>query len=231
MTDRARVIVFVLPILVILAATPASAETYTGRKPRRQFITVSYDTFSTQPLHFEKYPLEALAGAEVAAAQFQTYDYVTRNGSILIDVLEFTKRGHGASVTVYPFGASVGATLALRGTVQELPDVRIAFSGVGAPQQYYLSGARAYDAGAALFMADRSSGWGLGSYAFLGGGVGRIRSSLSDGDRFFAEGGGGMNSGPFGVELAVKFAWNHLTEPVDHHFVTVPITLRGTLSF
>lgn len=25
--------------------------------------------------------------------------------------------------------------------------------------------------------------------------------------------------------------WNHLTEPVDHRFMTVPVTVRGTLSF
>jgi hypothetical protein len=29
----------------------------------------------------------------------------------------------------------------------------------------------------------------------------------------------------------VKFAWNHLTAPVDHHIITVPVTLRGTLTF
>lgn len=231
MSYRAVVIILALPLLMTLAVIPASGETYQGRKPRRQFITVSYDTFYTQPLHFEKYPLEALVGAEVASAQFQAYDYETRDGSILIDVLEFTRRGHGASVTVYPLGSSVGATLALRASVQDLPDIRIAFSGSRAPQPYALSGARAYDAGAAIFVADRSTGWGLGSHAFVGGGFGRIRSDTYGGDRYFAEGGGGLNSGPFGVELAVKFAWNHLTEPVDHHFLTVPVTLRGTLSF
>ncbi len=32
-------------------------------------------------------------------------------------------------------------------------------------------------------------------------------------------------------ELSVKFAWNHPTDPVEHHVATVLVTLRGTLSF
>jgi hypothetical protein len=80
-------------------------------------------------------------------------------------------------------------------------------------------------------VSDRSAGWGLGSHAFVMGGVGRIRSDQRDGDRYFAEGGGGLSSGPIGVELSVKFAWNHFTEPVKHQFMTVPITVRGTLTF
>ena len=84
---------------------------------------------------------------------------------------------------------------------------------------------------APIYVADRSPGWGLGSHAFVGGGIGPITSALSDGDRYFAEGGGGLSSGPIGVELAIKFALNHLTQPVDHRFFTVPITIRGTLTF
>jgi hypothetical protein len=47
----------------------------------------------------------------------------------------------------------------------------------------------------------------------------------------FAEGGGGLGSGPIGVELVVKFAWNTLFSPLDHRFLTVPVTVRGTLTF
>ena len=46
-----------------------------------------------------------------------------------------------------------------------------------------------------------------------------------------AEGGGGLNSGPFGVELSLKFALNRLEQPVEHRFLTIPISLRGTVSF
>lgn len=211
--------------------TPAAAQVYTPEKPRRHFITVSYDWINTQPLHFAEHPLEDLTGTDVASAQLQEHDYETRDGSILIDVLEFRRRSRGASVTLYPFGSSVGATLALRGTFETLPVIRIAFQGPGAPADYALTGARAFDIGAGIHVADRSSGWGLGSHAFVGGGVGRIRSDLGDGGRFYAESGGGLSAGPIGVELGVKFAWNNLSEPVEHRFLTIPITLRGTVTF
>jgi hypothetical protein len=218
-------------LILIFCAASASAQVYEPKKPRRQFITVSTDWLNTQPLHFVEHPLQDLVGREVATAQFQDYDYRTRDEQILIDVLEFKRRGRGAGVTLYPFGLSVGPALAVRASFEDLPLIRIAFSGAGAPPAYTLTGARAYDVAAALYVADHSPGWGLGSHAFVGGGKGRIKSDLSDGDRLFAEGGGGLASGPVGVELSIKFAWNHLTAPVEHRFFTVPITLRGTLTF
>ena len=96
---------------------------------------------------------------------------------------------------------------------------------------YALTDARAYDVGAGLFVADRSAGWGLGSRAFMLGGIGRIRSDLGDGTRIFAEGGGGLSSGPFGVELRSSSPGTAVDEPVDHRFLTIPITVRGTVSF
>ena len=43
------------------------------------------------------------------------------------------------------------------------------------------------------------------------GGIGKVSTEqLGDGGRYFAEGGGGLSVGPFGVELGVKFAWNML---------------------
>jgi hypothetical protein len=218
-------------LAAFLCAASADAQTYSVRKPRRQFITVSTDWLNTQPLHFLEHPLQDLVGRDVAEAQFEDYEYRTRDEAILIDVLEFKRRGRGAGITVYPFGLGLGPALALRASREDLPTIRVAFSGAGAPANYTLSGARAYDLAAALYVADHSPGWGLGSHAFVGGGIGRIKSDLNDGDRYFAEGGGGLNSGPFGVDLSIKFAWNHLTEPVDHKFLTVPITVRGTLSF
>ena len=209
----------------------ADAQTYSPPKPHRQFVTISYDWLYTQPLHFAKYPVEQLVGREVSDAQFQSFDYQTRDGAITIDVLEFTRRGHGGGITVYPLGLSVGPAFALRLSREDLPTIRIGFAGTGAPPSYTLQSARAYDLGASLFVADHSPGWGLGSHAFVGGGAGRIKSELSDGNRYFAEGGGGLNSGPLGVELAIKFAWNHLNEPIDHQFFTVPITIRATLTF
>lgn len=215
----------------LCATADAAAQTYQSRKARRHFVTASIDFLYTQPLHFAAHPLEDLVGRDVTSAQFERFDYRTRDDAILIDVLEFKRRSRGAGITLYPLGMSVGPALAIRGSFEDLPVVRVAFEGDGAPSGYAFTGGRAYDLGFGIYVSDRSAGWGLGSHAFVLGGFGRIRADERDGDRYFAEGGGGLSSGPLGVELSVKFAWNRFTEPVTHRFMTVPITLRGTLTF
>jgi len=217
--------------LLLLGPAAAAAQPTALSQPRRQFITVSLDWLYTQPLHFAEHPLEDLLGVEVASAQLQDHDYETRDGSTRITVIEFRRRGRGAGVTLYPLGLRTGSTLGVRGSFEDLPAIRIAFDGPGALDSYLLTDARAYDAGVGVFVADRSPGWGLGSHVFVTGGYGRIRSRLGDGSRYFAEGGGGLQSGPLGVQLAVKFAWNRLSEPVEHRFMTVPVTIRATVSF
>ena len=218
-------------LFVVSLATSASAQTMFAKKPRRHFVTMSYDSLYTQPLHFANHPLSDLVGRDVATAQQEVYDYRTRDGAILIDVVEFSRRARGAGISIYPTGMSSGPALTLRASYEHMPHVRIAFDGPSPIAHYQLTDARAYDAAVGVTVADRSPGWGLGSHAFVLGGVGRIRGELGDGRRYFAEGGGGLGVGPFGVELGVKFAWNVLSEPVDHHFLTVPITVRGTLTF
>jgi hypothetical protein len=222
-----------LVTLSVAFLTPsfAAAQPYSQSKPRRQFVTISLDWLITQPLHFLEHPLQDLVGTEVAAAQFKPYEYETRDGLTHIDVLEFSRRGRGGGITVYPLGINVGTALGIRASVESLPNIRVAFDGPGSLDSYTFTDGRAYDVGVGLFVADRSSGWGLGSRAFVLAGGGRIRSSVGDGTRVFAEGGGGLSSGPLGVELSVKFAWNRLDQPVAHRFLTIPITLRGTLSF
>lgn len=232
MTRTHRSLLLVLAVLLSLAAAaPAAAQNYSAQKPRRQFITVSYDWMNTEALHFKEYPLEALVGRPVASAQNERYEYRTRDEQIQIDILEFRTRNRGMSATVYPFGLSSGTALGFRGSLEELPIIRIDFAGVGAPPLYSLTGAKAYDAGVGLFIADRSPGWGLGSMAFLIAGAGRIKADGREGSRVFAEGGGGLAVGPLGVQLGVKFAWNKFDDPVTHRFLTIPITLRGTFSF
>jgi hypothetical protein len=226
-----RVIVLLLALVGGGAAPARGQAPYSAPKARRHFVSLSYDWLNTRALHFAEHPVADLVGRPVSRAQFEAYDYRTRDGDIIIDVLEFKHRGHGAGITVYPFGASVGATLALRASVEDLPTIRLAFAGTGAPAPYIFTGAHAVDFSAGVLMSDRSSGWGLGSHAFVLAGMGRIRSDAREGDRVFAEGGGGLTSGPFGVELSLKFAWNHLTDPVDHHFFTVPVTIRATVTF
>ena len=220
-----------LALLLVTSSAPAAAQTYAEQKPRRQFVTISVDWLNTEPLHFSSHPLEDLVGREVASAQGDAHDYHTRDEQILIDVVEFRKRNRAMSVALYPFGLSSGATLGIRGSIEQLPTIRVAFTGPDAPGDYAFVDARAYDIGAGIYLADRSAGWGLGSQAFVVGGVGTIKADGREGSRLFAEGGGGLSVGPFGVQLAVKFAWNKLTEPVEHRFLTVPVTLRGTVSF
>ena len=222
----------VLTALALLTfAIPAAAQHDPAEKPRRQFVTISVDWSNTEPLHFASHPLEDLVGRDIASSPGEAHDYHTRDEQILVDVLEFRKRNRAMTVAVYPFGLGSGTTLGIRGSLEQLPAIRIAFAGADAPADYALVGARAYDVGAGLFIADRSAGWGLGSLAFVVGGVGRIDADGRDGSRMFAEGGGGLTVGPFGAQLAVKFAWNRINEPVEHRFLTIPITLRGTVSF
>lgn len=221
-----------LVLLVLLTGSaPAAAQTYGVQQPKRQFVTLSVDWLQTEPLHFASHPLEDLVGREVASAQRETFDYRTRDEQIQIDVLEFRKRNSAVSVAVYPLGLSSGATLGIRGSIEQLPTIRIDFAGDGSPAPYAFTGGRAYDIGAGIYVADRSAGWGLGSMAFVIAGVGRIDAEENEGTRTFAEGGGGLSVGPFGVQLAVKFAWNRVDRPVEHRFLTIPITLRGTVSF
>jgi hypothetical protein len=215
---------------------PASAEGFgetrrSDETARRHFVTVSYDWHYTQPLHFAEHPLADLLDTDVASTQSEAYEYRTRDGATLVDVLEFSRRQHGVAFTVYPFGISTGPTLALRGSIEPLPAIRLAFVGPAPFSAYALTNARALDAAAGVYVADRSPGWGLGSHAFVLGGIGRITSDLGDGRRYFAEGGGGVSVGPLGADVSVKFAWNRLLEPVEHRFFTVPITLRGTVTF
>ncbi len=229
-TRRRAVRLALITSFIVLPAL-AEAQTYSEPKQRRQFVSVSYDWMHTEPLHFAEHPLEDLLGREVASAQLQDYDYETRDGLTRVFVNEFSKKGNGVGVTVYPFGLTTGATLGVRGSIEQLPGIDITFDGEAPVSRYQLTSAKAYDVGAGLIVADRSSGWGLGSQAFVIGGLGRIRSDLGDGSRYFAEGGGGVSSGPIGVQISVKFAWNRLDDPVEHRFLTVPITVRATVSF
>jgi hypothetical protein len=216
----------------LLACWPqaAAAQTYTPAHARRQFITISYNWLYTWPLHFGEHPVEDLVGRPVATTD-NPNEYRSRDGRTLVNVLEFTRPAQGVGVTVYPLGLRAGPTLGIRGTVETMPDIRIAFDGPSLVDAYALTSATAYDIGVGLYVADRAPGWGLGSYAFAIGGIGRISSDLGDGSRYFGEGGGGLQTGPIGFEISAKFAWNRMTEPVEHRFLTVPINMRATVSF
>jgi len=215
----------------LLAPAPVQHSTYQGQKARRHFVSLSYDWQYIHPLAFHHHPLEDLLGQPVSEVHLEAADYRTADGLTTVTVQEFTHRGQGVGLTVYPLGSSEGATLAIRGSIEGLPTLRLTFSGPSPISSYTLTNARAYDVSAGLEMSDRSPGWGLGSHAFILGGLGRVRSDERDGTRYFAEGGGGVMTGPLGVDISVKIATNRFTTPISHSFLTIPVSVRGTFSF
>lgn len=200
-------------------------------KARRHFISLSYEQQFVQPHAFGAHPLEDLLGQPVKEVHLQNFQYVTQDGQTQVQVLEFGKRATGIGATVYPFGASDGATLAIRGSLESVPDIHVAFTGPAPAPTYDLTGGRATDIGAGLEMSDRAPGWGMGAHAFIIGGIGKITTDQMDGTRYFGEGGGGVLFGPIGIDVAVKYVVNRFDLPVAHSVSMVPICVRGTLSF
>lgn len=213
-------------VFVVCAVSSAAAQA-----PRKQYVSISYDVFRTQPLHFGEWPVNELVGREVSETQRANYEYETDDGLTRVDVIEFRRQGSGFGVTVYPFGLSSGSTLGVRVSREDLPIIQLAMAGPSLVPSYSLTDAYAVDGSIGIYMGDRAPGWGLGSHAFVAGGLGWVRSTLSDGQRYFAEGGGGLSVGPIAVQLAVKIAINRLDTPVEHQFFTVPIALRTSVSF
>lgn len=235
-SSRSRVrLLILISSAFSLAPLAAHAESQEAKPPpsvRRQWVTVSLDWLYTQPLHFENHPVEDFVGREVGEAQRQAFDYESRDGLTRVDVIEFRRRGSGYGFTVYPFGMATGATLGVRVSAEDIPRIELDIDGPAFVSSYLLEDARALDLSVGVYVADRAPSWGLGSHAFVAGGFGRIRSdAFGRGPRYFAEGGGGVSSGPLGVGLVVKIAWNQLEEPVSHSFLTLPIVLRGHVSF
>jgi hypothetical protein len=218
-------------LVTALAAAEAQAQTYQAPKARRHFISVTFDKQFIQPYGFGNHPLEELLGQPVDEVHLETFQYRTRDGKTTVNVLEYGKRATAIGATVYPFGSSVGATLAVRGSIETIPDIRLAFAGPAPSPIYELTNGRATDVGIGIDMSDRAPGWGLGAHAFILGGIGRIQTDQLDGSRYFGEGGGGVTSGPFGIDVSVKFTVNRFTTPVTHRIYMVPVSVRGTLTF
>jgi hypothetical protein len=220
-------------IATLSAPVPAQAPPsgYYNQKARRHFVSISYDWQYTQAFGFGSHPLEDLLGQPVNEVHLETFHYRTQDGQTLVTVLEFSHPGQGIGLTVYPFGSSEGATLAVRGSIEQLPTIHLAFTGPAPAPTYAVTNGKAYDLGVGVDVADRSPGWGLGSHAFIMGGIGRARTDQGDGSRYFGEGGGGITIGPIGVDVSVKVAMNRFSVPVSHRFATMPISVRGTLTF
>lgn len=215
----------------IAAPVPQAAQPYQAKKARRHFVSITIDTQYVQPYSFAKHPLEELLGQPVSEVHLQPFQYQTRDQLTQVYVREYGKRASGIGATIYPFGSSDGATLAVRGSIESFPDIRVDFTGPAPAASYVLTGGRATDIGAGLEMSDRSAGWGMGAHAFLIGGIGRAHTDQMDGSRYFGEGGGGIMFGPFGIDLSVKYAVNRFDVPVPHEVHMLPICVRGTLTF
>jgi hypothetical protein len=211
--------------------TPAQPQTYQASKARRHFVSITFDKQFIQPYGFGNHPLQELLGQPVDEVHLETFQYRTRDGKTTVNVLEYGKRATAIGATVYPFGSSVGATLAVRGSIETVPDIRLAFTGPAPSPIYELTNGRATDIGIGIDMSDRAPGWGLGAHAFILGGVGRIQTDQLNGSRYFGEGGGGVTSGPFGVDVTVKFTINRFATPVSHRIYMVPVSVRATLTF
>jgi hypothetical protein len=222
---------FSVACLAAALSAPAQSSTYHPAKARRHFVSISYDWQYTHPLGFGTHPVADLLGRPVREVHLETFNYQTDDGATKVHVLNFGNRGNGIGVTLYPFGSSQGTTLAIRGSIEQLPSIHLAFDGPAPSPSYLLTGGRAYDVGVGVDMSDRSPGWGLGSHAFVLGGIGRAHTDQTDGSRYFAEGGGGLSVGPVGVDFSVKIATNRWTVPVPHRFLTIPVSVRGTLTF
>ncbi|MEX2270579.1 MAG: hypothetical protein WD690_03870 [Vicinamibacterales bacterium] len=221
--------------LLLASTAEVSAQSFRQFKPkvRKQWFALSTDWSNMMPLHLKESPFEQLAGRELGTSQRKDWDYESRGdgGLTQVDVLEYQRRARGFGLAVYPFGSATGPALMLKGSVQTLPTFRARFDGPSNVDSYELVNAKAYDAGVGIIVADRSPGWGLGSHAFVIGGIGRLDSGHGRGSRVFAEGGGGLSVGPVGVEISMKFAYNKLKAPIDHGFYSVPVTLRATIGF
>jgi hypothetical protein len=214
-------------------AAPASppAQGYQPKKARKHFVSVTFEKQFIQPYSFAKHPLQELLGQPVTEVHLQPFQYQTRDELTQVYVREYGKRATGIGLTVYPLGSSEGATLALRASIESVPDIRVDFTGPAPASSYVLTGGRATDFGVGLEMADRSPGWGVGAHAFIIGGIGRVTTDQLDGSRYFGEGGGGVMFGPLGVDLSFKYTVNRFDQPVSHSVHMIPICLRGTVTF
>src|SRR5262245_6748857 len=126
---RMRTFIGFLLLTATASAAQAQSSVYQPHRERKHFISVSYDWHHTNALEFENHPLADLLGRPVSQARLQPYDYNTKDGATQVHVLEFSHPGQGASVTLYPLGLSSGAALTVRGSVVQLPTVRLGLDG------------------------------------------------------------------------------------------------------
>ncbi len=200
-------------------------------QPRKQWVTFTLDWAYSQPVHFKERPLEELAGVELGETRQAAPEYRSADGLTTVDVFELNRPIHGWSIAAYPFGAGNGPSLMVRYAYETLPVTRFEIRNPGGSELYLLRDGHAKDFSIGVMISDRQRGWGLGAHSYFVGGFGRLSGERGPGDRYLVEAGAGINVGPVGAQFAVKLAYNKLEDPRAHSFYTVPISLRGTLSF
>jgi hypothetical protein len=200
-------------------------------EPRKQWVTITLDWAYSRPLHFKERPLEQLAGVELGESRQAEPEFRSEDGLTTVDIFELSRPVHGWSVSAYPLGAGNGPSLMVRYAYETLPVTRFEIRNPSGSELYLLRDGSSKDFGVGVIVSDRQRGWGLGAHSFFLAGFGRLSGERGSGDRYFGEAGAGINVGPLGFQFAVKLAYNKLADPRTHRFFTVPIALRGTLSF
>src|SRR5262249_46718676 len=112
-----------------LAAPASQARPYHAQKARRHFITIYAERQFVPGTGFETHPLQELLGREVNEVHLQSYHYRTKDNQTFITVNDFGRRATAIGAVVYPFGSSQGPTLAIKGSLESIPDVRVSFAG------------------------------------------------------------------------------------------------------
>jgi hypothetical protein len=199
-------------------------------EPRKQWVTFTLDWAYSHPLHFKERPLEELTGVELGERQAEP-EFGSGDGRTTVDIFELNRRIHGWSVAGYPLGAGNGPSLMVRYSYETLPVTRFEIRSPAGSELYLLTDGTAKDFSVGVIVSDRQRGWGLGAHSFFLAGFGKLNGERGSGDRYLAEAGAGINVGPLGFQFAVKIAYNKLSDPRAHSFYTVPISLRGTVSF
>ena len=172
---------------------------------------VSYDWLYTQPLHFAEHPVEDLVGQRGgggAVRGLRLPDPRRHDPHRRARVQAARPRGRRHGVSVRPERRrDAGAPRQRRGSAGHPHRLRRRrrAADVRADRR---AGVRRVGARSS-WPIDRPAGASEAMPSSAGASAGS-RATRTDGDRIFAEGGGGLNSGPIGVELSIKFAWNHL---------------------
>ena len=197
------------------AARGAATRPTRAPKPRRHFVAISFDWHVHAAAALRRSSARRPARPPTwTSAQVETYEYRTRDEATLIDVARVPQAAAGRrALTVYPFGherrrdarASAAASNRCRRSGST-------FDRTGAVRRLRADRRAArYDVGAGI--VHRRSLARLGPRA-------ATRSSSAASARSRATGataaatlrrGRRSDVGPFGVDLAVKFAWNRFT--------------------